>query len=88
MAPDYEAEEDTSDELADFGDPTDPLLAPVVLHMAYGVFELEEEEEEEEEEEDEDTETDDTDEVSLARSAKRSVVYDPIAHKKKFNKLR
>ena len=89
LAPDYETEEDTSDELADFGDPTDPLLAPVVLHMTYGVFELEEEEEEEaeEEEEEEDTEDDET-EVSLARSAQRAVVYDPIAHKKKFNKLR
>ena len=80
LPPDYDAEEDTSDDLYDFGDTSDPLLSPALLHMATGSFEAVEEEEEEEDES--------TEASAVARESERAVVYDPIAHKKKFNKVR
>ena len=76
---DYEAEEDTSEQLPDFGDPSDALLAPVIMHITEGIFEVEEEEEEED---------DDSSEVSVLRSVKREVAFDPIAQKKKYCKIR
>ncbi len=71
LQPDYESEEDVTEDLGEFGTPADSLIAPVLYHLEYGTF----------------PSTTVAEETQAAVKKRDKVVYNPIAHKTKRSKI-
>lgn len=83
LEPDFEIAEDFGGTLGDFGTTDDRLLQPVLYHIANGVFPITE---------NEDGNNENTDEEEATRASQGikgcQIIYNPIEHKPKLNKLR